>query len=369
MKKTSKASQFHQESWAQECYQILDTPLCSLLGCKYPIIQTAMGWIATPQLVVAVVESGGFGFLAGATMTSADLHKAILLVKKKTKKPFGVNFHAFQHDASSIVDIIIEENVRAVSYGRSPNLKLVHRLRDAGVLCIPTVGALRHAQKAQDMGADAITVQGSEGGGHTGNVATSILLPQIIAHVKIPVIAAGGFYSGASLVAALAYGASGIAMGTRFLMTKESPIPKQSRAYYCKTPPSQIVVTRTIDGLPQRVIHNSMIKKLDTSWRITMFFRSIYWGLLFGHRQGMTLKSFITSGWKAWRSGGLINGLMAANAPALICRAIIDDDAEKGILPSGQVCGLLETTPPCATIIRDIMSSACAIIDRFQKKE
>ena len=203
----------------------LRTAACEALGARYPIVQTAMGYVATPELVAASCNAGAFGILACATLAAPEVAPAIDRVRALTDRPFGVNFHMFQPGAAQIVDTILEKRVRAVSFGRGPDAAMIARFRAAGLICIASVGALRHAQKSAELGADMLIVQGGEGGGHTGSVATTVLLPQVLDAVKIPVFAAGGFADGRGLAAALACGAAGVAMGTRFLMTRESPVP------------------------------------------------------------------------------------------------------------------------------------------------
>jgi len=154
----------------------LHTPLCDLLACRYPIVQTAMGWVADARLVAATCNAGGFGFLAGATLDAEQVEAEILRVKALTDRPFGINFHMFQKNAAQVVDLAIKHRLRAVSYGRGPDAKTIRRLKDAGVMCIPTVGAPKHAAKAVELGADAVTVQGAEGGGHTGAMPTTLLM-------------------------------------------------------------------------------------------------------------------------------------------------------------------------------------------------
>ena len=233
----------------------LRTVLVERLGCRYPIIQTAMGWVAEPPLVVASCEAGAFGFLGAAVMTPAETRAKMAEIRQRTRKPFGVNFHMFQPGAADIVDLVIanKDQVRAVSFGRGPDKAMIARFKDAGILCIPTVGAVKHARKMVELGVDMVNVQGGEGGGHTGSVPTTVLLPQVLDSVKIPVIASGGFADGRGLAAALAYGAVGIAMGTRFLLTQESPIAPASKQRYLQTTTDQIVLTNKVDGLPQRL--------------------------------------------------------------------------------------------------------------------
>ena len=227
------------------------TAIQKMLGCRYPIIQTAMGWVATPELVAGTCNAGGIGFLAAGVMKAEEVGPAIDRVRALTDAPFGVNFHMFQPGAAQIVETLIEKKVAAVSFGRGPDKTMIARFKDAGIRCIPTVGAVKHAKKMVELGVDMVVVQGGEGGGHTGSVSSTILLPQVLDAVKVPVVAAGGFGDGRGLAAALAYGAEGIAMGTRFLMTKESPVPDQTKERYVKASVDDIFVTTKLDGLPQ----------------------------------------------------------------------------------------------------------------------
>ncbi|MGH8808221.1 MAG: NAD(P)H-dependent flavin oxidoreductase, partial [Noviherbaspirillum sp.] len=250
-------------------HAFFNSPLCERLGCAYPIVQTAMGWVADARLVAATGNAGGFGFLAGATIVPERLEAEIRKVKDLTDAPFGLNFHMFQPNAAEAVELAIKYRLRAVSYGRGPDSATIQRLKDAGVVCMPTVGAVKHAVKAVAMGADMVTVQGGEGGGHTGAVPTTLLLPQVLDAVKVPVIAAGGFFDGRGLAAALAYGAAGIAMGTRFLMTEESPVPCATLERYLAVRDADAIrVSHAIDGLPQRMIDNPYLLRLEQAGRV-----------------------------------------------------------------------------------------------------
>ena len=259
----------------------LNTILTQRLGCKYPIIQTAMGWVAEPSLVIGSTEAGAFGFLGVAVMTPKEAAEKLAIVRKGTSKPFGVNFHMFQPGASEIVDLVIanKDQVRAVSFGRGPDKAMIKRFKDAGILCIPTIGAVKHAKKMIELGVDMVTVQGGEGGGHTGGVATTVLLPQVLDSVKVPVVAAGGFSDGRGLAAALAYGACGMAMGTRFLLTQESPVPMETKKRYLAATTDDIIVTTKLDGMPQRMVRTPMLGKVVKSGPIGMWGRAVVAGL------------------------------------------------------------------------------------------
>ncbi|MDP9393249.1 MAG: nitronate monooxygenase, partial [Actinomycetota bacterium] len=197
----------------------LRTRLTELTGVRYPVVQTGMGWVSGPELTAATAAAGGLGIIASATLSPEDMLAAIRAVKELTDAPFGVNIRGDAPDAMDRARTLIREGVKVASFALAPQAGVIGVLKDAGVVVIPSIGARRHAEKVQAMGADAVLVQGGEGGGHTGQVATTLLLPQVVDAVDIPVIAAGGFFDGRGLVAALAYGAEGIAMGTRFLLT------------------------------------------------------------------------------------------------------------------------------------------------------
>jgi len=338
----------------------LRTPLCDLLGCRYPIVQTAMGWVADARLVAATTNAGGFGFLAGATIPADQLEDEILRVRSLTQGPFGINFHMFQPNAAQVVELAIKHRLRAVSFGRGPDRATVARLKDAGIVIMPTVGAVKHAVKAVAMGADVVTVQGGEGGGHTGGTATSILLPQTLDAVQVPVVAAGGFYDGRGLAAALAYGAVGIAMGTRFMMTRESPVPEQTMERYLSVGDAgHIRVSRAIDGIPQRMIDNVFLGRLErtSGLRRVLFALGSAWK--YKTQTGMSSAQMLRTGIRALGQGDTVTQtLMAANAPMIIQRAMVQGHPDEGVLPSGQVAAAIDQLPSCAELIDAIVAQA-----------
>ncbi len=340
----------------------LSTALTRRLGCRLPVIQTAMGWIATPQLVAATSNAGAFGFLAGAVMKPAELGEAIAHLRDLTPHAFGVNFHSFQPGAAEIVEIILAnaDRVRAVSFGRGPDAKMIGRFRDAGILCIPTVGAVKHAEKMVQLGCEMITVQGGEGGGHTGAVPSTVLLPQVLDAVDVPVVAAGGFGDGRGLAAALAFGACGVAMGTRFLMTAESPVPPAPKAAYVKAGTGDIAVSTKVDGIPQRMILNPLLRRIEASGKLAMWRRAAEAGLAMKRQTGMTWGQVLASA-RGMTSHGempLAQAMMAAAAPMLIQRAVVSGDAEQGLMATGMVAGRLADLPSCAALIATIETSA-----------
>lgn len=342
----------------------LHTAMVERLGCRAPIIQTAMGWVAEPALVVASSNAGAFGFLGAAVMTPAETATKIAQVREGTDRPFGVNFHMFQPGAAEIVETIIanKDQVRAVSFGRGPDAKMIARFRDAGILCVPTVGAVKHAQKMAQLGVDMIVVQGGEGGGHTGSVPTTVLLPQVLDAVDIPVIAAGGMADGRGLAAALAYGAVGIAMGTRFLLTKESPAPDNAKAAYLRAGTDGIVLTTKIDGMPQRMVRTPLVDRIENSGRFGMWLRALEAGAEMKRQTGATWLEMIRAarGMTAHGEMPLAQAMLSAAAPMLIQKAIVHGDIEHGAMATGVVGGRISEIPSCQELVDRIMAEARA---------
>jgi NAD(P)H-dependent flavin oxidoreductase YrpB (nitropropane dioxygenase family) len=350
---------------------LLNTRITELLGCRYPVIQTAMGWVADPQLVAGTGNAGGFGFLAGATIPPSQMEADILKVKSLTDANFGVNFHMYQPNAAEIVDLVIKHKVKAVSYSRSPGKDMVGKLKDAGVICMPTIGLPKHAIKAVEMGADAVTVQGGEGGGHTGSVPTTLLLPQVVDAVgaQVPVLGAGGFKDGRGLIAAMAFGADGIAMGTRFLLTKESPVPEATKQRYleCKNP-ADIIVSQALDGIQQRMILNRFLGELERAGNLKKIVIALRNGLAFRKFTGASIFGLLKSALAMSKEGDLTpaQAIMSANAPMIIQKAMVDGRPDDGVLPSGQVAGVIDKLLSCEELISGLVAEAEAQLQRLQ---
>ncbi len=345
----------------------LHTRLCDLFGVQYPIVQTGMGWVAGPGLTQATSNAGGLGILAGATLTFEELLPAVREIKECTDKPFGVNLRADAPDIEDRADVLIAQGVRVASFASPPAERVVKKLKDAGLVVVPTVGARRHAEKVAALGVDAVIAQGAEGGGHTGVVPTTLLVPQVVDAVDIPVLAAGGFFDGRGLVAALAYGAEGIAMGTRFLLTKESGVPDGVKSVYLDTPVTGTVVTRAIDGAPQRVIRTKVIDRLEGAGRLVAFPRAAINALRFRKLTGTPLRELIREGLAMKRSQDLTYGqmMMAANAPMLTKATMVDGHLETGILPTGMGVGVIDELPTVAELIDRIIHDADAVLQRL----
>ncbi|KUM82021.1 NAD(P)H-dependent flavin oxidoreductase [Streptomyces curacoi] len=338
----------------------METPLTRLVGVRHPIVQTGMGWVAGPRLVSATANAGALGILASATMTADRLREAIREVRSRTDAPFGVNLRADAADAAERVRIIVEEGVRVASFALAPSPALIAGLKEAGVVVIPTVGARRHAEKVAAWGADAVIVQGGEGGGHTGEVATTVLLPQVVDAVDVPVVAAGGFFDGRGLVAALAYGAAGVAMGTRFLLTSDSTVPDAVKARYLAATVRDVTVTRAVDGLPHRMLRTDLVDALERSGRAKSLLQAVRRAAGFRKLSGTSWRRMIRDG-RALKHGGELSWsqvLLAANTPMLLKASMVDGRTDLGVMASGQVAGVIGDLPTCAELVERIMKEA-----------
>jgi len=348
-------------------HSALNTSLTQTLGCDYPVIQTAMGWVATSELVTASIQAGAFGFLAAAVMTPEECEEEIKLIKAKTDKPFGVNIHAFQQGVDKIIDLCIDYDVAALSYGRGPSPKIVDKVKAAGMKCVPTIGASKHASKAVKMGADILVCQGQEGGGHTGATPTWLLLAQVIdQNLGVPVVACGGFKDGRGLAAALTFGADGIAMGTRFMMSADSPTPDATKAEYLKSNVLNIPVSTKLDGLPQRMVMNETLQDLEKSSKFGMLIRAMQNGMKYKSQTGMSMAQTVKTAWGMASKTDMTLGqtMMAGNAPMIIQKAMVEGKPDEGVLPSGQIAGLIEDLPSCAEIVSQIIAEAEASLKR-----
>ncbi|MEE2768318.1 MAG: nitronate monooxygenase [Actinomycetota bacterium] len=346
----------------------LQTGFCRLVGIRHPVVQTGMGWVAGPRLTAGTSSAGGLGILAAATLSFDEMVVAVEEVRRHTETPFGVNLRTDAGDIDQRVDHLISAEVPVASFAQAPGRDIVTRLVEAGVVVMPTVGAVRHAEKVAEWGVDAVIAQGAEGGGHTGVVPTSILIPQIVDAVDIPVIAAGGFTDGRGLAAALAFGAHGIAMGTRFLLTAESGVPETVKASYLATSVTGTTVTRAIDGAPQRVITNRMVERLERA-RLLALPMALANALRFRQLTGTSLGELVAEGLRMRRSQGLTwsQVALAANAPMLTRATMVDGHLEVGILPTGQGVGVIDDLLTCAEVVERTVNEATEVLDRLHE--
>ncbi len=351
-----------------DLHPTLHTRICKLFGVQYPIVQTGMGFVAVPELTAATSNAGGLGVLTSGTLQFHELADAIAQTKALTDKPFGVNVRGDAPDVIERAELLIKQNIPVASFALAPKRETIDKLKNAGIVVIPSIGARRHAEKVAAWGVDAVLVQGGEGGGHTGSVPTSILLPQVVDAVDIPVVGAGGFRDGRGLVAALAYGAAGIAMGTRFLLTSDSPVPDKIKQVYLGKTVNDTVVTKAIDGVPQRVLRTELAETLISQHAFKRWQRSLQLSVAFQKSTKTPWKDIIKEGLNMKKNQELqwSQVLMAANTPVLLSAGLVDGDTTKGTLASGQVAGLIDDLPSCRELIRRIMTEADQTLRRLE---
>jgi NAD(P)H-dependent flavin oxidoreductase YrpB (nitropropane dioxygenase family) len=345
----------------------LKTRVTELFGIAYPIVQTGMGYVSDARLTAATSAAGGLGIIGAGLMSYQELAAAIAKARELTDKPFGVNVRATQPDVEERIDLLIKTGVKVASFALAPRRDLIARCKEGGLVVVPSIGAVRHAEKVRAWGADAVVVQGAEGGGHTGVVPTSLLLPQVARAVDIPVIGAGGFFDGRGLVAALAYGAAGIAMGTRFLLTKESPVADTVKHLYLTKKVTDTVVTSEIDGVPQRLLNAGQAGQVQATTAPRRLVRAVRSAVLFHRLTGTSWPDMIREGLDLKKDHDLrwTQVIMAANAPVLYRAALLDGRTDIGVSASGQVVGLIDDIPSCRDLIERIAAEASDVLARL----
>ena len=348
--------------------QLLRTPLTDLVGVRHPVVQTGMGWVAGPRLVSGTANAGGLGILASATMTFAELEKAILEVKERTDEPFGVNLRADAGDAADRCRLLIDHGVKVASFALAPKPELIATLKEHDIVVIPSIGAPKHAKKVASWGADAVMIQGGEGGGHTGNVPTTLLLPTVLDAVDIPVVAAGGFFDGRGLAAALSYGAAGVGMGTRFLLTRDSTVPDAVKQRYLAADLNGTVVTAKVDGMPHRMLRTELVESVEAGTGLRRLVPTARRTLEFKRMSGMSWKQLAVDGREMRKAQGRTIGqvALAANTPMMLKAGLVEGDTDAGVLASGQVVGVIDDLPSCEELIDRVVTRAAAELRRTQ---
>lgn len=235
--------------------------LCEMLGIKYPIIQGGMANIATGEFAASVSNAGGLGLIAGGGMDAETLRENIRKCKSLTDKPFGVNLMLMNPDTPKMADIVVEEGVKIVTTGAGSPGVYMDKWKEAGITVIPVVSSVALAIRMERCGADMVIAEGTESGGHVGEMTTMALVPAVVDKVSIPVIAAGGIADGRGLLCAKALGAVGVQIGTVLLATKECPIHENYKNEVIKAKDNGTVVTGRISGVPVRILKNSMARE------------------------------------------------------------------------------------------------------------
>lgn len=345
----------------------LRTRATELFGVEHPIVQTGMGNVSDATLTAATANAGGLGILAAGLLSFDELKTAIDQIQAATDKPFGVNVRANQPDVHKRIDLMISAGVKVASFALAPKQDLIAKCKDAGLVVMPSIGARRHAEKVAEWGADAVIVQGGEGGGHTGQVPTSLLLPQVVDAVDIVVIGAGGFFDGRGLVSALAYGADGIAMGTRFMLTAESPVARSVKDVYLSKSVNDTVLTNEVDGIPQRVVRSGPVAQLEQAGPAGRLLRAASNARKFQKLSGDSWSGMVREGLAMHKNEDLTwsQVVMAANAPMLYRAALVEGNADAGVMATGQVVGMIDDLPTCDELVSRIVREAGDVLRRL----
>jgi NAD(P)H-dependent flavin oxidoreductase YrpB (nitropropane dioxygenase family) len=231
---------------------------------------------------------------------------------------------------------------------------------------MPSVGAARHAEKVAAWGADAVMVQGGEGGGHTGSVPTTLLLPSVLDAVDVPVVAAGGFFDGRGLAAALSYGAAGVGMGTRFLLTRDSTVPDAVKQRYLQSGLDGTVVTTRVDGMPHRMLRTELVEQVEGTSSLRRLGPTLRRTMDFRRTSGMSWRELVTDGLAMRREQGrtLAQLSLAANTPMMLRAGLVEGDTDAGVLASGQVVGLIDDLPSCEELLDRVVTEAAECLQR-----
>ena len=302
--------------------------ITKLLGIKYPVFQGGMAQIARHELASAVSNAGGLGIIASGGMSIEQIREEIVNCKKHTDKPFAVNLMLMMHNIDEIIDVVIEEGVGIVTTGAGTPRKYMPKLKEAGIKVIPVIPSVKAAKKMEELGCDAVVVEGMEAGGHVGESTTMALLPQVTSAVNIPVIAAGGIADGRGVAAAYCLGASGVQMGTVFLATEECPVSENYKNAILEAVDTSTTLTGTKFGAPVRGIKNELTKRYHELEEKSSTLMEL---------EELTLGS--------------------------LRRAAYEGDVENGSIMSGQIAGLVNEIRPVKDVIEGIFEEAQKVLE------
>ena len=306
-----------------------DNRICKLLGIEYPIIQGGMAWIADASLAAAVSEAGGLGIITG-TAPIEWIRDEIRKAKKLTNKPFGVNIMLMSPHADEVAKLVCDENVQVVTTGAGSPGKYMEMWKEHGVKVIPVVASVALARRMEKLGADAIVAEGTESGGHVGQLTTMTLVPQVVDAVEIPVLAAGGIGDGRGIVAGFALGAEGVQIGTRFLVAKECTVHQNYKNKVLKAKDIDTEVTGRSTGHPVRVLRNKLAREFN----------------------------------KLEKEGAPVEDIEKLGEGALR-KAVKDGDVDYGSVMAGQIAGLVNKEQTCKEIIDELVEEADSLFKKL----
>lgn len=306
----------------------MKTEITELLNIEYPIIQGGMAWVADYHLAAAVSNAGGLGLIGSGGAPASWVKDQIREVKKLTDKPFGVNIMLMNPEADEIAKVIVEEKVPVVTTGAGNPAKYIKEWKEAGVKVIPVVASCALAKMMERCGADAVVAEGTEAGGHIGEITTMSLVPQVVDAVNIPVIAAGGIADGRGFAAALMLGAKAVQMGTHFVATKECNVHENYKEKIIKAKDIDSKVTGRSTGHPVRVLRNQMSNEYIKK-----------------EQEGATLEEL-----ELLTLGGLR-------------KAVVDGNVKEGSLMAGQIAGLVKKQYTCKELIEKVVTQGQQVIE------
>ncbi len=311
---------------------MLRTAICDLLGIEHPIVQGGMAHVATAELVSAVSNAGGLGIIGCGYYQAEWVRQQIRLTKQKTIRPFGINVPLTSPYAKEVIEVILQEGVPIITTGTASPKPYIPRFKQAGMKIMPVVATVAAAKHMEEAGADAVVAEGMESGGHIGEVTTIALVPQVVDAVKIPVVAAGGFADGRGLAAALALGAQGIQMGTRFVCSTECVANLKYKQRILEADDRATTVTGQTTGLPLRSLKNSLTEQYD-----------------------------------ALEKAGISKEELELFGQGRMHLGLIEGDTDEGSLLAGQIAGMIKDIKPVKVIIEDTILQAERIINSLNK--
>ena len=292
--------------------------ICELLGIEYPIIQGGMAWVATAELAAAVSNAGGLGLIAAGGAPADVVREQIKKARTLTDKPFGVNVMLMSPFSDEVMEVVIEEKPAVVATGAGNPGKYIERLKEAGIKIMPVIASVAMAKRMEKAGADAVIAEGTEAGGHIGELTTMVLTPQVVDAVSIPVVSAGGYADSRGTKAAFALGADGIQVGTRFICSSECIAHENYKNAVLKAKDRDAVVTGRSTGAPVRALRNKLTKEYQRL-----------------EKEGASAEEIEELG---------VGGLR---------RAFQDGDIENGSLMAGQSAAMVHEIQPCSEIVKD----------------
>lgn len=305
--------------------------LCELLGIEYPIIQGGMAWVATAELAAAVSNGGGLGLIAAGGAPADAVREQIRKCRELTDKPFGVNVMLMSPFAEEVMEVVIEEKPAVVATGAGNPGKYIENLKAAGIKILPVIASVAMAQKMEKMGADAVIAEGTEAGGHIGEITTMCLTPQVVDAVNIPVVCAGGIADVRGAVAAFALGADGIQVGTRFICSDECTAHENYKQAVIKAKDRDAVVTGRSTGAPVRALKNKLTKEYQRL-----------------EKENASAEEIEQLG---------VGGLR---------KAFMEGDTQMGSLMAGQSAAMVKQIEPCAEIIRSYFENVDDILTKIK---